>query len=320
MNMPCVFRAEMGGGPTNTGETVLRHVEVKKEACRRFAEGTHLVGLGPGGRLFHAGRSCAPQRPPRAGGVLQRASADRPQQDAPEDPAAPDRGGHARADVLGRHRFPRRSGAGQHPEHGSDRTDLRGGRARSARRRRPPIVHAGHRAHSGSAHGKKSGGQQRGSLPDCAHGGGHRAGRPGRRCLEARQSCGGPLPRSRPESAGERSGARCHGDIRTHVPDRISSVVGESRETSGEGRDVASLDLSGLQEDLIQAVHAAGTPTVVVLINGRPLSTRWVAEHIPAIVGAWLPGEQGGHAVAEVLFGDVNPGGRLPVTVPRHVG
>jgi beta-glucosidase len=96
--------------------------------------------------------------------------------------------------------------------------------------------------------------------------------------------------------------------------------VGESRETNGVGRDVASRDLSGLQEDLIQAVHAAGTPTVVVLINGRPLSTRWVAEHIPAIVGVWLPGEQGGHAVAEVLFGDVNPGGRLPVTVPRHVG
>ena len=97
-------------------------------------------------------------------------------------------------------------------------------------------------------------------------------------------------------------------------------VVGESRETNGEGRDVASLDLSGLQEDLIKAVHATGTPTVVVLINGRPLSIRWVAEHIPAIVEAWLPGEQGGHAVAEVLFGDVNPSGRLPVTVPRHAG
>jgi len=97
-------------------------------------------------------------------------------------------------------------------------------------------------------------------------------------------------------------------------------VVGESRDTNGEGRDVASLDLSGLQEDLIKAVHATGTPTVVVLINGRPLSIRWAAEHIPAIVEAWLPGEQGGHAVAEVLFGDVNPSGRLPVSVPRHVG
>lgn len=97
-------------------------------------------------------------------------------------------------------------------------------------------------------------------------------------------------------------------------------VVGESRQTNGEGRDVASLDLTGMQEELIKAVHATGTPTVVVLINGRPLSIRWVAEHVPAIVEAWLPGEQGGRAVAEVLFGDVNPSGRLPVTVPRHVG
>jgi beta-glucosidase len=97
-------------------------------------------------------------------------------------------------------------------------------------------------------------------------------------------------------------------------------VVGEARDTNGEGRDVASLDLSGMQEDLIKAVHATGTPTVVVLINGRPLSTRWVAENVPAVVEAWLPGEQGGHAVAGVLFGDVNPSGRLPVTVPRHVG
>ncbi len=102
-------------------------------------------------------------------------------------------------------------------------------------------------------------------------------------------------------------------------------VVGEQERrapdgTNGEGRDVASLDLTGLQEQLIQAVHATGTPTVVVLVNGRPLSIRWVAEHVPAIVEAWLPGEQGGLAVAEVLFGDVNPSGKLPVTFPRHVG
>ena len=97
-------------------------------------------------------------------------------------------------------------------------------------------------------------------------------------------------------------------------------VVGEARDTDGEGRDVASLDLSGLQEDLIKAVHATGTPTVVVLINGRPLSVRWAAQNVPAVLEAWLPGEQGGNAVADVLFGDVNPSGRLPVTVPRHVG
>ena len=90
--------------------------------------------------------------------------------------------------------------------------------------------------------------------------------------------------------------------------------------TDGEGNDVASLDLSGVQEDLIQAVFATGTPTVVVLINGRPLSTRWTSEHVPAIVEAWEPGERGGEAVADVLFGNYNPSGRLAISVPRHSG
>ncbi|UCF38001.1 MAG: glycoside hydrolase family 3 C-terminal domain-containing protein [Acidobacteriota bacterium] len=90
--------------------------------------------------------------------------------------------------------------------------------------------------------------------------------------------------------------------------------------TSGEAFDVASLDLTGLQLDLVQAVVETGTPTVVVLINGRPLSTRWVAENVPAVLEAWSPGEEGGTAVSEILFGDVNPSGRLPVTIPRHVG
>ncbi len=98
-------------------------------------------------------------------------------------------------------------------------------------------------------------------------------------------------------------------------------VIGEGGyTTNGEGRDVASLDLTGMQEDLLKAVHSTGTPTIVVLINGRPLSIRWAAEHAPAIVEAWMCGEQGGNAVADVLFGDYNPGGKLPVTVPRHVG
>ena len=97
-------------------------------------------------------------------------------------------------------------------------------------------------------------------------------------------------------------------------------VVGECNMGNGEMREVASLDLPGLQEDLVRAVQATGTPTVVVLINGRPLSIPWEAEHVPAIVDAWLPGEQGGHAVADVLFGDYNPSGRLAITVPRHVG
>jgi len=90
--------------------------------------------------------------------------------------------------------------------------------------------------------------------------------------------------------------------------------------TDGEHKDSATLALTGLQQQLLEAVSATGTPTVLVLINGRPLAVRWAAERVPAIVEAWLPGERGGEAVAEVLFGDYNPSGRLPVTVPRHAG
>lgn len=102
-------------------------------------------------------------------------------------------------------------------------------------------------------------------------------------------------------------------------------VIGENERkaeigTVGEGCDVASLDPTGLQQDLVKAVVKTGTPTVVVLINGRPLSIRWIAENVPAIVEAWNCGQQGGNAVADVLFGDYNPGGRLPITFPRHVG
>ncbi len=90
--------------------------------------------------------------------------------------------------------------------------------------------------------------------------------------------------------------------------------------TSGEGYDVTSLDLTGLQEDLLKAVYGTGTPTILVLINGRPLSVRWAAEYIPAIIEAWIPGEMGGHAIADIIFGDYNPSGKLTITIPRHVG
>ena len=90
--------------------------------------------------------------------------------------------------------------------------------------------------------------------------------------------------------------------------------------TSGEGYDVATLELTGLQSELVEAVHATGTPVVVILINGRPLATPWIEAHVPAIIEAWIPGEKGGEAVAEILFGEVNPSGKLPVTVPRHAG
>ncbi|RMG81444.1 MAG: beta-glucosidase, partial [Chloroflexi bacterium] len=102
-------------------------------------------------------------------------------------------------------------------------------------------------------------------------------------------------------------------------------VVGEKSglsplSTSGESIDRASLGLMGAQQQLVEAIHASGTPTVVVLVNGRPLSLPWIDEHIPAIVEAWLPAEEGGAAVAEVLFGEAAPGGKLPMSIPRDVG
>ncbi|MFX1393723.1 MAG: glycoside hydrolase family 3 N-terminal domain-containing protein [Promethearchaeota archaeon] len=90
--------------------------------------------------------------------------------------------------------------------------------------------------------------------------------------------------------------------------------------TSGESRDRSSLNLPGVQKDLVQEIYAIGIPIVLILINGHPLSISWEKENIPSIVEAWLPGEEGGKAVADVLFGDYNPGGKLPISVPRSVG
>ncbi|MBA7648022.1 Beta-xylosidase [subsurface metagenome] len=90
--------------------------------------------------------------------------------------------------------------------------------------------------------------------------------------------------------------------------------------TSGESRDRAYLNLPGIQEKLVRAVYETGTPVIVVLINGRPLSIKWIAENIPAVLEAWLPGEEGARAVADILFGDYNPGGKIPISFPRSVG
>jgi beta-glucosidase len=97
-------------------------------------------------------------------------------------------------------------------------------------------------------------------------------------------------------------------------------AVGESAGMSGEAASRTSLDLPGRQLDLIKAVQATGKPVVVVLMNGRPLAIDWVAGNVPAILETWFAGTQGGNAIADVLFGDVNPGGKLPVTFPRNVG
>lgn len=102
-------------------------------------------------------------------------------------------------------------------------------------------------------------------------------------------------------------------------------VVGDqagmgSAATVGEGIDSASCALPGLQRELVEAVAAAGTPTVVVLVQGRPFVLDWLEALVPAVITVWLPGEEGGTAVAAALFGDVNPGGKLPVSFPRSVG
>ncbi len=97
-------------------------------------------------------------------------------------------------------------------------------------------------------------------------------------------------------------------------------VVGEWQNMIGEAASRSSLELPGRQLELIQAVVATGTPVVLLVMNGRPLDLRWPAEHVPAILDIWYPGSQGGTAIANLLFGDISPGGKLPFTWPRTVG
>jgi beta-glucosidase len=97
-------------------------------------------------------------------------------------------------------------------------------------------------------------------------------------------------------------------------------VLGETGGMSGEASSRATLDLPGRQLELAQRVIGTGRPTAVVLLNGRPLTIPWLADHASAILEAWFPGTEAGNAVADVLFGKVNPGGKLPVTFPRTVG
>ena len=102
--------------------------------------------------------------------------------------------------------------------------------------------------------------------------------------------------------------------------DQVVLALGENREMSGEAAARSEIDLPGVQEQLVKAIKATGKPFVVVLFNGRPLTIGDVAADSPAVVEAWFPGVQAGNAVADVLFGKVNPGGKLPVSFPRRVG
>lgn len=94
----------------------------------------------------------------------------------------------------------------------------------------------------------------------------------------------------------------------------------DKHNTCGEGLDRTTLDPPGVQPELIRAIHATGKPVVLVMLHGRPYSVLWEKDNLPAIVEAWYPGEQGGLAIADVLFGNVNPSGKLPVSVPRSAG
>lgn len=100
----------------------------------------------------------------------------------------------------------------------------------------------------------------------------------------------------------------------------VIAIVGESRAMTGEANSRATLDLPGVQEDLIKELHKTGKPVIVVLLNGRPLTIQWLQENVAAIIEAWYPGISTAQVVADVLFGDYNPNGKLTVTFPRYVG
>lgn len=102
--------------------------------------------------------------------------------------------------------------------------------------------------------------------------------------------------------------------------DAVVLVVGGSRKTGGEGVDRSSLDLYGVQNELVEAIHKTGKPVIVVLINGRPLTINYIAENIPSVIETWYSGMRSGDAIADAIFGDVNPGGKLTVSFPRDVG
>lgn len=102
------------------------------------------------------------------------------------------------------------------------------------------------------------------------------------------------------------------------ISPKLEGEQGASANSDGGG-DRLSLDLPGMQEALLKAIHATGKPIVLVLLNGSPLTINWAQEHIPAIIEAWYPGEEGGTAVADVIFGNYNPGGRLPVTFVKSM-
>jgi beta-glucosidase len=126
-------------------------------------------------------------------------------------------------------------------------------------------------------------------------------------------------PTDDPEGCGSDAGFAAAVDV-AKAADQVVLVLGETREMSGEAAARSTLDLPGRQEELLRAIKATGKPFAVVLLNGRPLALEDVVDDAPAILEAWFPGVQAGPAVADVVFGKVNPGGKLPVSFPRRLG
>jgi len=127
--------------------------------------------------------------------------------------------------------------------------------------------------------------------------------------------------KEQPKQTGEESRKAIEDAVSAAKMSDVAVVVlGEIALMSGEAASRSSLKLSSGQEELLEAVTATGKPVVLVLVNGRPLDISWASEHVGAILEAWYPGSQGGNGVADVLFGDANPGGHLPVSWPRSSG
>jgi beta-glucosidase len=127
------------------------------------------------------------------------------------------------------------------------------------------------------------------------------------------------VPHDDPEGCGSDAGF-AEAVAVANAADQVVLALGETREMSGEANSRSTLDLPGRQEELIQAIKATGKPFAVVLFSGRPLALENIVEDAPAILEAWFPGVQAGPAVADVVFGTVNPGGKLPVSFPYRVG
>jgi beta-glucosidase len=126
-------------------------------------------------------------------------------------------------------------------------------------------------------------------------------------------------PHTDPEGCGSEAGF-AEAVAAANAADQVVLALGETREMSGEAAARSTLDLPGKQEDLIRAIKATGKPYAVVLFNGRPLALEDIIGDMPALLEAWFPGVQAGNAVADVVFGKVNPGGKLPVSFPRRLG